>query len=220
MSHGPNLASQICFLWIKFHGNIVCLFIYMLSRTASVLQQRAWVTETEPGPQSLKYLLASPYPGEGNSSPLQCSCLENPRDGGLPPVGSHRVGHDWSDLAAAAVIPGIRSVCKESACQCRIQVWPLTWEDPLDKKMAAHSSILSWKSHGQRSLMGCSPWGRIESDTAEHTHHTSPYENKCANPWCMSAVPLRSPGCCRQLCMWCGEKEPHWYCDFLIAKKP
>ena len=31
--------------------------------------------------------------------------LENPRDGGawwLPSVGSHRVGHDWSDLAAAA----------------------------------------------------------------------------------------------------------------------
>ena len=37
--------------------------------------------------------------------PLQCSCLENPRDGepgGLPSMGSHRVGHDWSDLAAAA----------------------------------------------------------------------------------------------------------------------
>ena len=27
--------------------------------------------------------------------------------GGLPSMGSHRVGHDWSDLAAAAVI-GIR----------------------------------------------------------------------------------------------------------------
>ena len=30
---------------------------------------------------------------------------ENPRDGGawwLPSMGSHRVGHDWSDLAAAA----------------------------------------------------------------------------------------------------------------------
>ena len=25
--------------------------------------------------------------------------------GGLQPVGSHRVGHDWSDLAAAAVLP-------------------------------------------------------------------------------------------------------------------
>ena len=35
--------------------------------------------------------------GEGNGTPLQCSCLENPRDwgpGGLPSVGSHRVGHD------------------------------------------------------------------------------------------------------------------------------
>ena len=35
--------------------------------------------------------------GEGNGSPLQCSCLENPRDGkpgGLLSMGSHRVGHD------------------------------------------------------------------------------------------------------------------------------
>ena len=36
--------------------------------------------------------------GEGNGNPLQCSCLENPRDGRgadkLPSVGSHRVGHD------------------------------------------------------------------------------------------------------------------------------
>ena len=43
--------------------------------------------------------------GEGNGNPLQCSCLENPRDGGawwLPSMGSQRVGHDRSDLAAAA----------------------------------------------------------------------------------------------------------------------
>ena len=43
--------------------------------------------------------------GEGNGNPLQCSCLENSRDGepgGLPSMGSHKVGHDWSDLAAAA----------------------------------------------------------------------------------------------------------------------
>ena len=35
--------------------------------------------------------------GEGNSKPLQCSCLENPRDedpGGLPSMGLHRVGDD------------------------------------------------------------------------------------------------------------------------------
>ena len=33
--------------------------------------------------------------GEGNGNPLQCSCLENPRDrepGGLQSMGSHRVG--------------------------------------------------------------------------------------------------------------------------------
>ena len=43
--------------------------------------------------------------GKGNGNPLQCSCLENSRDaepGGLPSMGSHRVGHDWSDLAATA----------------------------------------------------------------------------------------------------------------------
>ena len=36
-------------------------------------------------------------PGEGNGNPLQYSCLENPRDrkpGGLPSLGSHRVGHN------------------------------------------------------------------------------------------------------------------------------
>ena len=35
--------------------------------------------------------------GEGNGNPLQCSCLENPRDGepgGLQSLGPHRVRHD------------------------------------------------------------------------------------------------------------------------------
>ena len=43
--------------------------------------------------------------GEGNGNPLQCSCLENPRDRGAsgePTMGSHRVGHDGRNLAAAA----------------------------------------------------------------------------------------------------------------------
>ena len=31
--------------------------------------------------------------------------------------------------------------------------------------MAPHSVLLPRKSHGQRSLVGCSPWGREESDT-------------------------------------------------------
>ena len=100
--------------------------------------------------------------GEGNGTPLQYSCLENPMDGGawwaavhgvakswtrlsnftftfhfhalekemathssvlawripetgepggLPSMGSHRVGHDWSDLAAAAYDPVIPVLC-------------------------------------------------------------------------------------------------------------
>ena len=35
--------------------------------------------------------------GEGNGNPLQCSCLENSRDGEpgrLLSMGSHRVGHN------------------------------------------------------------------------------------------------------------------------------
>ena len=98
--------------------------------------------------------------GEGNGTPLQYSCLENPMDGGawwaavhgvakswtqlsdltftfhfhalekemathssvlalripgtaepggLPSMGSHRVGHDWRDLAAAAAVYQERS---------------------------------------------------------------------------------------------------------------
>ena len=40
-------------------------------------------------------------------------------------------------------------------------------EDPLEKEMSTHSNILAWEIHGQRSLAGCSPWGRKESDTTE-----------------------------------------------------
>ena len=38
-------------------------------------------------------------PGKGNSSPLHCSCLENPMDRGAwqaTVMGSQRVGHNWA----------------------------------------------------------------------------------------------------------------------------
>ena len=45
------------------------------------------------------------------------------------------------------------------------QVPSLGWEDPLEKEVATHSSILAWKPHGQRSLsMSYSLWGRKELD--------------------------------------------------------
>ena len=35
----------------------------------------------------------------------------------------------------------------------------LSGEESLEKEMVTHSSILAWEIHGQRSLVGCSPWG-------------------------------------------------------------
>ena len=37
-------------------------------------------------------------------------------------------------------------------------------EDPLEKKMTNHSNSLAWKFHGQRSLLGYSPWDSKKSD--------------------------------------------------------
>ena len=48
------------------------------------------------------------------------------------------------------------SVGKESACNAGDHVQLLGWEDPLEKDMATHSSILAWEI----------PWTEVaESDT-------------------------------------------------------
>ena len=53
-------------------------------------------------------------------------------------------------------------------------VQSLGQEDELEKEMATHSGILAWKkSHGQRSLVGYSPWGHKELDTAEQLSTSS-----------------------------------------------
>ena len=51
-------------------------------------------------------------------------------------------------------------------------VHSLGQEDPLEKEMATRSSILAWKIHGQRSLVGYIPRGREESDMTERLTHT------------------------------------------------
>ena len=44
-------------------------------------------------------------------------------------------------------------------------------EDPLEKEVATHSSILAWKNPMDRaSTVGYSPWGCKESDTTERLH--------------------------------------------------
>ena len=42
------------------------------------------------------------------------------------------------------MIPG-GSDSEESACNVGDQLQSLVWEDPLEKEMATHSSILAWK---------------------------------------------------------------------------
>ena len=41
-------------------------------------------------------------------------------------------------------------------------VQSVSWEDPLEKGIATHTSILAWRTHGLYS-----PWGLRESDTTE-----------------------------------------------------
>ena len=43
-------------------------------------------------------------------------------------------------------------------------------EDPLEKERQSTPVLLPGKSHGQRSLVGYSPWGHKESDMTERLH--------------------------------------------------
>ena len=57
------------------------------------------------------------------------------------------------------------SVVKNLPAKQEMWVQSLSLEDPLEKEMTTHCSILAWKkSYGQRSLAGCSLWGHKESD--------------------------------------------------------
>ena len=73
--------------------------------------------------------------------------------------------------------------------------------------MAAHSSILAWRIHGQRSLVGYSPWGCTESDTTEgahpptHTHVQVSCVGLKTSPIGISLVVPQSRTWCKQLAM-------------------
>ena len=51
-------------------------------------------------------------------------------------------------------------------------VQSLGQEDPLEKEMATHSSILAWRIPWAEEQVGYSPPGRKESDTTERLHFT------------------------------------------------
>ena len=43
----------------------------------------------------------------------------------------------------------------------------LGWEDPLERERLPTTVFLAGEFHGQRTLVGCSPWGHKELDTTE-----------------------------------------------------
>ena len=53
------------------------------------------------------------------------------------------------------------------------RVQSLGLEDPLEKEMATHSSILAWKISWTEEPGGLHPWCRKESDTTEQLTHTT-----------------------------------------------
>ena len=56
-------------------------------------------------------------------------------------------------------LPAMQEMCIHSLDQ----------EDPLENGMAIHSSILAWRIHGPRSLVGYSPGDCKELDIAKAT---------------------------------------------------
>ena len=75
------------------------------------------------------------------SSILPWRIPQTEEPGGLPSMGSHRIGHSLSKLACM----------------------------PWRKKWQPTPVFLLIESQGQRSLVGCRLWGRTESDTTDAT---------------------------------------------------
>ena len=97
-------------------------------------------------PEGLLRCFAHPLGGvgEGNGTPLQYSCLENPMDGGA-----------WW-----AAVHGV------AKSRTRLSGFTFTFHfHALEKEMATHSSVLAWRIPGMGSVVGCRLWGRTESDT-------------------------------------------------------
>ena len=73
------------------------------------------------------FVSSSKTDGEGNSTPLQYSCLENPMDGGAWKAAVHGVTED----------------------RTRLSDFTFTFHfNALEKEMATHSSVLAWRIPG------------------------------------------------------------------------
>ena len=112
-------------------------------------------------------------PGEGNGNPLQYSCLENPMDGGGAWQATvHGVTKSQTRLKRLNMHALVAQMVKNLPAVQETRVLFLGLEDPLEEKMAAHSSILAWKI----------PWreepGGLQSMGSQRTGHHKPLKQK------------------------------------------
>ena len=114
--------------------------------------------------------------GEGNGNLLQCSCLENPRDGGAWWAAVYGVAQSWTRLkrlSSSSRRNGFPDGAsgKESACRCRRckgrGFYPWVEKIPLRRKWQHTPRFLPGKFHRQKSLVGYGPWGLKKSDMTE-----------------------------------------------------
>ena len=102
--------------------------------------------------------------------------------GRLPSMGSHRVGHNWSDLAAVAAVGTEEPGGLPSMGSHRVGH---DWSD----LAAAAAAFLPRESPGQRSLVSYSPWVHKESDTTERLTQGALLGMECGSCFCRDAAP-------------------------------
>ena len=69
-------------------------------------------------------------------------------------------------------LPLVAQMVKNPPAIQETQVQSLDWEDPLEKGMATHFSILAWRIPWTEEPEGYSPWDHKESDMTEKLIHT------------------------------------------------
>ena len=79
---------------------------------------------------------------------------------------SQRVGHDWATKQQPLERPCIQIQLHSEILRIRASVYEYFWR----RQWQPTPVLLPGKSDGRRSLVGCSPWGREESNTTERIH--------------------------------------------------
>ena len=109
-------------------------------------------------------------PGGGNGNPLQYSCLGNPKDRGAWWATVHGVIKSWTWLRASL----IAELVKNLPAMQETWVWFLGREDSPGE---GNGNPLKYSClenpHGQRSLVGYSPWGCKSRTRLSDFHYTS-----------------------------------------------